>query len=314
MSAQELGGILREQGHSGCVEHDREAMALDAWYRRQHRRSADAFNLGAAYQTIPALRDLDQAEHWYQRSLELRGDKAPIRRARSLGQLGGVALERFNDAIEAREPVEVLVRHLNDAARRYQEALPLFPADDVADLAVTHGQLGNVYRHAGDIARAFDHYQRSIKYEMARGNRFGAGVARLNIAVMLATARPADALLFAQAALADYDSYGGGAEKQAETARAPHRPTRAGLTCRRHQALRLEHACRRGGRIAKPHNAASTVRLATSSTVASPSAVASNEIETLPSSSALDTPVAITVRLPLTVAASSACNSSFDAT
>ncbi len=30
-----------------------------------------AFNLGHAYKDIPALRDLDQAERWYRRSLEL---------------------------------------------------------------------------------------------------------------------------------------------------------------------------------------------------------------------------------------------------
>jgi len=55
---------------------------------------------------------------------------------------------------------------------------------------------------------------------MAMGNRFGAGQTRFNIALMLATDRPADALLFARAALADYESYGGGAEQQAEEARA----------------------------------------------------------------------------------------------
>ncbi|MEA2702733.1 MAG: hypothetical protein QOD63_678 [Actinomycetota bacterium] len=220
VSARDLGQILRDQGDPGCIEHYREAMALDAGIGDNIAESVDAFNLGAAYQVIPGLRDLDQAEHWYQRSLELVGDKAPIRRAQSLGQLGGVALERFNDAIKAREPVEVLDRHLNDAAHRYQESLPLFPADDVADLAVTHGQLGIVYHHAGDIPRAFDHYQRSIKYRMAMGNRFGAGVTRFNIALMLATDRPADGLLFAQAALADYESYGGGAGQQAENARA----------------------------------------------------------------------------------------------
>jgi len=55
---------------------------------------------------------------------------------------------------------------------------------------------------------------------MAMGNRFGAGQTRFNIALMLATDRPADALLFAQAALADFESYGGRAEADAADARA----------------------------------------------------------------------------------------------
>lgn len=221
VSAHDLGQILREQGDPGCAEHYREAMALDAGIGDDLAESIAAANLGTAYKNIPALRDLDQADHWYQRSLELVGEKAQIHRAKLLLVLGNVALERLNDAIKARQPVEILAHHLNDAARRYQEALPLFPADDVADLAVTHGLLGIVYDRAGDIPRAFDHYQRAIKFQIAMGNRFGAGQTRFNIATMcLAADRPADALLFAQAALADFESYGGRAEAHTADARA----------------------------------------------------------------------------------------------
>ena len=31
-----------------------------------------ALNLGNAYLSVPELRDLDQAEHWYRRSLSIR--------------------------------------------------------------------------------------------------------------------------------------------------------------------------------------------------------------------------------------------------
>lgn len=219
VSAHDLGEILRERGDPGCVEHYQEAMDLAAGIGDNIGESIAAFNLGTVYKDIPALRDLDQAEHWYQHCLDLVGDKAPIRRARSLNQLGTVALNRLNDAITAHQPVEIN-RHLTDAGRRYQEALRLFPPDDIADLAVTHSQLGTVYRHAGDIPRAFEHYQRSIKYEIAMGDRFSAGATRFNIALLFATHRAADALLYAQAALADYESYGGGAQQQAEQARA----------------------------------------------------------------------------------------------
>ena len=219
VSAHDLGEILRERGDPGCVEHYQEAMDLAAGIGDNIGESIAAFNLGTVYKDIPALRDLDQAEHWYQHCLDLVGDKAPIRRARSLNQLGTIALNRLNDAITAHQPVEIN-RHLTDAGRRYQEALRLFPPDDIADLAVTHSQLGTVYRHAGNIPRAFEHYQRSIKYEIAMGDRFSAGATRFNIALLFATHRAADALLYAQAALADYESYGGGAQQQAEQARA----------------------------------------------------------------------------------------------
>ena len=176
VSAQELGGILHEQGDSGCVEHYREAMALDAGIGDNIAESTDAFNLGApvAPRPYPALKVLDQAEHWYQRSLgncilAIRPRSAepdhwassgasPSSGSTTPSRLG--SQWRSSSVTSTTPPV---------ATRR---PCPCSPPTTVADLAVTHGQLGNVYRHAGDIARAFDHYQRSIKYEMARGNRW----------------------------------------------------------------------------------------------------------------------------------------------
>lgn len=50
-----------------------------------------AFNLGHAYSGLPAVRDLDAAERWYRRSLELHAEGDRSGRAQCLGQLGSVA-------------------------------------------------------------------------------------------------------------------------------------------------------------------------------------------------------------------------------
>ena len=55
-------------------------------------QASAAFNLGHAYDRVPALRDLDQAEQWYRRFLELLEEHDTLGRARGTGQLGNVAL------------------------------------------------------------------------------------------------------------------------------------------------------------------------------------------------------------------------------
>ena len=109
------------------------------------REATVAFNLGHAYKDIPALRDLDQAEHWYQRYLQLLEEHDTLGRARGTGQLGNIAYERFKDARAAGAPGEQLLRHLNDAAGAYHQALGLLPDNAVDELAVTHHALGMIY-------------------------------------------------------------------------------------------------------------------------------------------------------------------------
>lgn len=221
VSVHELGEILREQLDAGCVEHYREAIKLDARIGDRLAESIAAYNLGGAYMAIPELRDLDEAERFCQRSLDLVGEQDMIHRARILGQLGYLALERHDDARKAGEPNEVLAGHLSEAARLYEEALRLRSPDDVVGRAVMHSALGNVYHWTGEVRRAFDHYQRAIRYHTECGNRFSAGQVRFNVALMFAPDEPpSGALLYARAALADFESYGAGAEQDAADTRA----------------------------------------------------------------------------------------------
>jgi tetratricopeptide (TPR) repeat protein len=139
-----------------------------------------------------------------------------VRRARATGQLARVAYERFAEARDAGQPEAVLLGFLNEALAGYQQTLNLFPVDDAEDLAVTHNQLGLIYRDAGDTRRALHHYQQSIRFEEARGNIYGAGQTRGNIAALLQDdGRHSDALLYARAALGDFERVGPGAAREA---------------------------------------------------------------------------------------------------
>ncbi|MBK6325232.1 MAG: tetratricopeptide repeat protein [Chloroflexi bacterium] len=176
-----------------------------------------AFNLGHAYKNLPALRDLAAAEQWYGRSLAMHDEGDRLGRGKCHNQLGLVAYERFQEARAAGAAEAELLKHLNAALTYYQQALALLPANAVNDLAVTHNQLGNIYKDAGQTPRALEHYQQSIHYEEQQDNFYGAGQTRYNVALMLyQQGRLPDARAYAEAALRNFQVYGPRAAAETE--------------------------------------------------------------------------------------------------
>jgi tetratricopeptide (TPR) repeat protein len=95
---QHLGDIMRFQEDPGCLPHYQEAITLAQRIQDTAAERGFAISLGNAYLDVPGLRDLDQAERWHQCGLDLTPEHDRVGRARSLGSLGGVALERFEEA------------------------------------------------------------------------------------------------------------------------------------------------------------------------------------------------------------------------
>lgn len=216
-SLHDLGQIQRELGQAECVTAYQESLTLSEHIGEKAGAAICALNLGNSYKDIPAVRDLDQAEHWYLRSLELRDERDHLGRGRCLVQLGTVAYERFNEARAANLSKAELLQHLNAALQSYIQALDLLPPDAVNDLAVTHGQLGHIFVAADDLNRALTHWHETMRYMEAANNHYGAGLTRFNIAGALARrSRFGDALLYAQTALRNYETYGAGATEMIE--------------------------------------------------------------------------------------------------
>ena len=209
-----LGQIQREQDDPGCVQPYQEAMELAQRISDRRMEATLAFSLGNAYMDVPGLRDLDQAERWYQRDIELLEGRDRLDRARATGQLGNIAGQRFRIARDAGAAAGQLAPDFSRAAATYyQQALDLFPDDAIDDLAIVHNTLGDLYEEAGETDRALGHYQRSIEQEERRDNRYGAGQGRLSAAFALAGAgRRDDALLYARAALRDHETAGAATE------------------------------------------------------------------------------------------------------
>ena len=216
----DLGHVLREQLLPGCVQAYIEASRL---FQRIGARREDgivAFNLGHAYKNIPGLRDLDKAEYWYRRDLELQEDYDTLRQAASTAQLGSIAYDRFRSAWDGGPIASQLREYLDNAVTSYLQALELLPAHAANELAVIHHALGDIFRSAGEAGRALGHYQKAIQLRELNDDRYGTGQARYDAAITLARGnRRDDALLYVRAALRDYESVGPGAARQADRAR-----------------------------------------------------------------------------------------------
>jgi tetratricopeptide (TPR) repeat protein len=211
-SLHELGQILRELRDSQCITHYHEATDLYRKIGARKEEATAAFNLGSAYLRIPSIRDLDQAERWYGRDLELMDEDDQLGYARTTGQLGTIAYDRFVDARAAGASHTVLAGHLIKAENYFREALDLTPEGMPVEMAIGHIALGNVYTDAGQFDTAIQHYQKAIKNWENTGDRHAAGQARFNLALTLAEAgRYDEALLYAQAARRDFESYGASA-------------------------------------------------------------------------------------------------------
>jgi tetratricopeptide (TPR) repeat protein len=209
VSVDELGEIRRELGDPACVDASKESLDLAERIGDRPFQAVCAYNLGTEFKNLPPLRDLNEAERWYRTSLDLRDLRDGLGRARCLGQLGSVALARFEEARAVEDPEDELRTRLNSALDLYQQALALLPETAVADWAIVHNALGVIYIAAGDVDRALRHFRTAIGYREHVGNLYGAGRTRFNVAQTLWGAnRFADALAYAKAALANFQTFG----------------------------------------------------------------------------------------------------------
>ncbi len=213
VSLGQLSDIQREQGKAECVDSTKEAIEIYHAIGDYTTEAIRAFNLGHTYKDLPTLRNLDEAERWYRRSLELfdkndwRGQSACTK------QIGMVFHKRFDEARKSNKPQDELANLFTTTLNYYQQALALLPPDDVDDLAAVNAVLGDVYREGKDWDKSLYHCNESIKYYESEGNFFWAGNIRKNVAIMLANnGRLSDALLYARAALRNFESYGGRAK------------------------------------------------------------------------------------------------------
>ena len=208
-SLHALGQTQRGLKQSECVKVYEESLKLFEYIGYQSGTAICAFNLGHAYKDILEIRDLAQAEQWYQRSLALRSEQDRLGRAKCLSQLGMIAFEKFNLGREKGATKEELLQHLNTAVQFYLQALQFDPPDHLEDLAIDHNALGSIYALGGKLDQAMLHWRQAIRYYEATTNLYESARTRYNIGIALAqVGRFEEALLYAQAALHNYETFG----------------------------------------------------------------------------------------------------------
>jgi TPR repeat protein len=126
-SLHELGQIQRQRVQPDCVASYEESLAINEAIDEPAAAATCAFNLGHAYENGRPLRDLEKAESWYRRSLQLRDERDALGRGRCLFQLGSISSERATEAIRNREAEKVVRRHVSIAFELCRDALSLFP-------------------------------------------------------------------------------------------------------------------------------------------------------------------------------------------
>jgi tetratricopeptide (TPR) repeat protein len=209
VSLQALADIQRKQGNPTCAATFFEALDLATANGDAAQQATYAFNLGHAYREIAGLRNLEEAERWYRKSLDLHAPDDRFGRSGCIAQLGQVAYARFKDTRAAKRPAEEVAGYLREAARLYEQALEMMPATAVTERGIIHNQLGIIYDNVGDIDRALRHYQQDIRYCEQASDIYGAGRTRANVAIALrAASRLPDARTYAEAALANFRTFG----------------------------------------------------------------------------------------------------------
>jgi len=137
-----------------------------------------------------------------------------------MGQLGNLAHERFYDARDAGVGREQLATVFMDSVRAYLDVLDLLPPEAIDELAVTHHQLAIIFSDIRDLSHALPHYQKAIQYRERQDNYYGAARVRFNAARALEdVGRNHDALLYARAALNDYETIGPATVAEADQVR-----------------------------------------------------------------------------------------------
>ncbi len=213
----ELAQIRRDLGRPDCLPMFTESLDLLLRIGDQAAAAMCAFNIGHAYKNVEDLRDIEQAEFWYERSLSLRVENDNQGRSNSLFQLGNIAWERLREARKQGEPTAVVFKHLNDAKSLFEEALRLLPPSAIDDRAIVHQALGKIYGYAGRLDLALHHYRLSIHMFERCGDIHRLSIVRLNVAIDLYNGgRASDALSYAEAALQGFESYGERAAQDSE--------------------------------------------------------------------------------------------------
>lgn len=211
-----LARIQRETGDLGCIQSYKEAIEISEGCGFVPEAAGISMSLSNAYMDLTQIRDLDQAEYWCRRGLELYEESDGLCRGKCLYSLGDVAVERF---IESLKTGRLEGKHLKAARELYNQSMSVLPLNASNELSAVHNALGNVCRYTGLFDEAHGQFLEAIRYKDEIGNIYEMAQALRNAAFNLQDAgRLFDALEYARSAQEKFEACGPtGAKEVQET-------------------------------------------------------------------------------------------------
>ncbi len=146
VALEQLARILQEQAGEDCVKAYEEAIQQ---YQRIHERAGEAgahLNIGIAYMTIPAIRDLEAAQGAFELALSLHDENDGLGRARCIHQIGAAYHHHFSDSRPDTVPMETRVHYAHTAQAYYHRALKVCPETAKTVLGRTHCRVEHAVR------------------------------------------------------------------------------------------------------------------------------------------------------------------------
>ena len=139
---------------------------------------------GASYAESPTIRDLDRAELWLKRGLDLAEDRAALK-AKFFALLGKIYWQRFREGRRNERPKAELAHHLAHASRSYERAIEHTRQDDPRRLSELCLCYADVHYSMGRIEQAISYYRQSLRHDVENGDACSAAKTRFNIAITL---------------------------------------------------------------------------------------------------------------------------------
>ena len=191
-----LAGVEILLNDPACVDHLAEAESLaDDTDDGRRQLAAVHYYLGMAYADVTTVFDLYRAYQEYGKSAELQHPGDHSSRAKCFSQQSAILMRA-----QSADP-QLAAAFLAEALRLSVTALQLFPPENVADLAIVHGRIGQIYRMSGRWADALAYDTAARTLNEAAGETFGQALSRLNVALDLqGLGRLDDARVYAAAA------------------------------------------------------------------------------------------------------------------
>ncbi|MEW6029049.1 MAG: CHAT domain-containing protein [Chloroflexota bacterium] len=209
-----FASIQMEQGLPVCVESHFEAFSLQEHIGNKAGAAIIAFNLGHAYKDLSSLQDLDKAEYWYRRSLEMMDENDLLGQSGAINQIGRVLHDKFMKARDGGASEEEWMNLAIEATKMYERSLELAPSHAIENLATSHSNIASIFYDVGDLDDARTHYYEAIRYLETAGDFFRTGLVQCNLSnALIKNGHLSDALLYARAALRNFESYGGRAKE-----------------------------------------------------------------------------------------------------